>query len=170
MDAKPISAEEESIIRATFACDDKGNLWRLNRKTHTGRKEQPVGVDNGKGYLRSPIEVSGKQRWLMNHRVIWFLRFGTWPLFIDHRDGVRMNNARRNLREADRRKNTCNSKARSSSNVCPGVHKHSTGKGYVASITPKGMKPVYKYFITPRAAVRWRKAQERLHYEGYTRN
>jgi hypothetical protein len=89
-------------------------ILRYNRKTglFTWKKHRcsnivgkTAGTLLGTGY----IELSIFKTHYLAHRVAWFYVNGAWPKAgIDHRDGVRSNNAFKNLREATQRENCRN--------------------------------------------------------------
>ena len=64
------------------------------------------------------------------HRIIWALHHGYWPLVIDHIDGDRLNNKIENLQDVDHKTNI----RRASASKC-GVYFHKTLKKWAAKIT-----------------------------------
>jgi hypothetical protein len=91
--------------RELFALDAAGILrWRVNRKGGV-KAGEPVGCDNGRGYLRTSVD--GRQ--VLVHRLIWLMTHDEWPASeLDHIDRNTQNNRPSNLRLANRRINLSN--------------------------------------------------------------
>ena len=91
--------------RELFVLDDDGVLrWRMNRKGGV-KAGDPVGCDNGRGYLRTSVD--GRQ--VLVHRLVWLVTHGEWPASeLDHIDRDTKNNRPGNLRAATRSLNLAN--------------------------------------------------------------
>jgi hypothetical protein len=77
--------------------------WRVNHRSV--KAGSVTGCPSSSGYLR--IVVDG--RLYTAHRLAWLYEYGAWPKDqIDHVDGVRSNNAIRNLRSCTRAENMQN--------------------------------------------------------------
>lgn len=89
-------------------------------RVHRGRLRpgDVIGSTNTRGYQRTTIH----HRHYFLHRLAWFYIYGTWPLKLDHRDGLNAHNKLVNLRPASTRQNGRNRKidARNTSG-CTGV-------------------------------------------------
>jgi hypothetical protein len=94
-------AERESAIYGTvtsgeLSIDDSGRIWKLNASG-------PVRAENhGRGYLQIRRRVNGRLLWAMAHRIVYRHFNGPIPdgLTINHKDGVKTNNAPSNLETA----------------------------------------------------------------------
>jgi hypothetical protein len=113
--------------RYLFSLEPCGDLrWRVNRKGGV-KAGDPVGCDNGRGYLRTSVD--GRQ--VLVHRLVWLLTHGEWPTFeIDHRDRNTRNNDPSNLRAANRSINLSNRRPMGESGAS-GVSRN--GSGWQAS-------------------------------------
>ena len=95
------------------------------------------------------------------HRVIWKLITGEEPEEIDHIDGVRTNNAIKNLRSVTRDENAKNtSKPRGNSSGVIGVSWNIQANKWESYITVKGKKDLLGQFKSFEAAAAARKAAE----------
>lgn len=88
-----------------------------------GRKPNPD------GYFY--IKLKG-QSYLV-HRVIMAMRLGRWPGYVDHRNGIRTDNSKGNLRETTFRGNMSN-RVMPERNLPRGVYRRYDGKKYIAKI------------------------------------
>ena len=61
---------------------------------------------NGAGYLE--LSIRGKK--FLQHRVAWFIMTGTWPVEVDHINGVTTDNRAVNLRSVSHQSNQRNMK------------------------------------------------------------
>lgn len=83
---------------------DEGTLvWKVSRSNIVKVGEEVRHVGNH-GYKL--VRLFGKL--CLVHKLIWFLETGTWPRYIDHKDGNRLNNCIENLREATSSQNNAN--------------------------------------------------------------
>lgn len=67
-----------------------------------------AGADNGVGYIRVTLTVSGKKKSFYNHRIIYKMVYGSEPEIIDHIDGNTSNNRIGNLRSTSLQDNNKN--------------------------------------------------------------
>lgn len=95
--------------------------WAVNRRGRGGRKGEPAGCDDGKGYMQVMIE----QKLYLCHRLAWFYMTKRWPEYqIDHINRVKSDNRWSNLREAtigqnqQNRPTQKNNRARAPRGVC----------------------------------------------------
>ncbi len=157
MKPKPVTPEEEKIIRDTFVYRD-GRLYRLC----------PIGRNARGGYTYPQIVIGKKgdgTRGLLAHRIIFFMHHGIWPESVDHIDGNRANNRVENLRactHAENMRNRGKTKTRSQPEMPKGVCRVAGGK-FHAYIRISG-RQVVKHFQTFQDALDWRKQMERTHY------
>lgn len=90
---------------------------------------------NNNGYLDTSI--LGVRYYL--HRLAWIYEHGVEPLYIDHIDGNRSNNAISNLRSIDKKVNHKNMKRpKSNTSGTIGVYKHTINKNWIACICIDG--------------------------------
>lgn len=97
----------DDLIREHFEEKD-GILFCIKQYHNKVRVGDPVGHDNGGGYLRMKFN---KKRFLV-HKVIYFLHTGKWPERVDHEDRNTLNNDFSNLREATSSQNNRNRKSK----------------------------------------------------------
>lgn len=101
-----------------------GLRWKVSpsQRVHAGT---PAFISlHHNGYYIGQVKRKSYQA----HRVVFYLTYGYWPLFIDHIDGNRTNNAVSNLREVTKQHNAHN-------RVCKGYTYCRLTKKYHAQIT-----------------------------------
>lgn len=116
---------------------------------------KPAGSATGKprkGNKYSTIMINGIN--YMAHRIAWLHYYGHWPTqFVDHKDGVKSNNAITNLREASNSQNKCNmGKRTDNSTGFKGVYFNKLNSNYRAGICINGQKISLGSFSTPEEA------------------
>lgn len=108
-----------------------------------------AGSKNGHGYIHIQIN----KKFFKAHRLAWFYMTGEWPKDqIDHKDGVRDNNAWGNLREADNRLNHENLRKANSTNKLGVMGVYKQHRKFVARIKSNGKKIHLGMFDTAEAA------------------
>lgn len=97
-----------------FEYKDGQLYWKNAVRPSFNGKE--AGYDNGNRYKK--VTVEGRQYYV--HRIIYLMRHGDCPQFIDHVDGNPSNNKIDNLRQATASQNTINyiRKRKSNTGVC----------------------------------------------------
>jgi hypothetical protein len=86
----------KKLLEELFEYQEDGTLVRkvtTNRRALAGTVS---GTPSKAGYLRTTV----LGRSFYNHRIIWFMHHGSWPLSIDHINGDKRDNRIENLREA----------------------------------------------------------------------
>lgn len=142
-----VSLTRDEFIRQYLAVDTTSptGLRRLGHphKAHAARcTGRPAGTPDSKGYCRTIVHG----RMLLNHRIIWFLHHGEWPIGdVDHIDGNPRNNHPDNLRDVGRTENNHNRAAR-------GYHWHKRARKWLAQIQLDGKKHNLGYFNTEAEA------------------
>lgn len=124
-------------------------LWRVRKgKTVIGARAGNLNLSNGQGYRTVILE--GKV--YREHVLAWFYVHKLWPKnLIDHKDGVRDNNASLNLREATKSQNGANSFCKRHENIkLRGVKKFRNK--YMSSICFQGKTRYLGLFKTPEEA------------------
>jgi len=140
---------------------DTGWLIRTVRMGARGMIGMRAGYrHNTDGYRR--VAFDGKQ--YREHRIIWAIVTGTWPLQIDHINGVRDENRWINLRDVSNREN-CRNKKRPANNTSgvTGVYWRGRNLTWVARIRLNGKMANLGSFATFDEAVAVRKAAEVEH-------
>jgi len=108
--AREWSEEEKQCIKENLSYDSEtGNLFWTTPSHYGRRTKGPTGSPDGNGYLCTKIWLKGKRFYYRNHRVVWFLNYGSVPDLLDHIDGDRLNNRVENLRPATNSLNARNS-------------------------------------------------------------
>jgi hypothetical protein len=112
--------------------------WREHRPNRIMHK--PLGRNNGTGYLQIRIQIGGKCRHFLAHRLAWLYIYGVWPNSgIDHIDRNRQNNRISNLREVSVvQNNRNNSKRKNCTSKFLGVCWHKASKKWHAQINHLG--------------------------------
>lgn len=115
------------------------------------------------GYIR--IRIDGKAYWA--HRLAWFYVHDNWPSgVIDHRDGIRANNAIHNLRVCEIRENIENQTKphRDGSSGFLGVHhRKDTGKFSASIMAKRKMIHLGSFPTAEEAHAEYVKAKRILH-------
>lgn len=137
--------------------------WKKNRG-RLAKAGDRAGTLTKHGYIR--IWFKGKS--YPAHKIAWLLSFHEYPEYLDHKDGVRFNNAISNLQLSDPISNSKNRK-RPSNNTsgCTGVYSYPNGK-WQARIHDKGKTHILGLFDNFNDAVSARKLAEAKH--GYSKN
>jgi hypothetical protein len=98
--SKPKPLPSVSDLLAEFAYDPiSGNLWRRNGEL--------AGSPNTRGYLRCNFNGNAYKV----HRLIWKLQTGEEPVYIDHKNGIGVDNRWVNLRNTTLKGNQGNRRA-----------------------------------------------------------
>ena len=136
--------ETQRIIRERYRHDDEGILYHLKNSRAGGKNYEgkfykagdKVKTFKSQDHLQIAIVMdNGRVLKPYVHRVVWFLEHGTQPEIIDHIDRNPLNNAPRNLRESDAKKNACNvGKYKNKASKYKGVSWHKHTKKWVARI------------------------------------
>lgn len=92
------------IIKERYTLNEEGVVVARYRYHSTAPEAgQPVGSDNGGGYLTT--RVLGKQ--IRLHHLSWYLNYGHWPeSCVNHIDLDKTNNTIKNLELVSNRENT----------------------------------------------------------------
>lgn len=150
-------------LRQALDYDPETGVFRWKISTSNRAPAGAVsGTDNGVGYIR--ITIDGRRYYA--HRLAWFWVHGEMPTHeIDHADGVRSNNAIRNLRHATHAENGQNQKLRSTnSSGKAGVSWSKRHGKWVAYIWSLGKKRHLGLFDCAEQASRaYLAAKARLH-------
>ena len=97
--AREWSEEEKQWMKDNLRYDSEtGNLFWTTPSLRGRRKRDLVGAKNSNGYMCFCSNIGRKQFTYTNHRVVWFLNYGSVPAMLDHMDGDRLNNRVENLR------------------------------------------------------------------------
>lgn len=95
-----------NFLNANFDYDpDEGIVYNRITRGQRAIAGTRAGHFSPDGY-RS-IQIAGYK--YKEHRLIWVMLYGYWPIEIDHKDGDGYNNKLENLREATRSENVANS-------------------------------------------------------------
>tara|TARA_R110002074_G_scaffold200551_1_gene368455 strand:- start:142 stop:696 length:555 start_codon:yes stop_codon:yes gene_type:complete len=98
--AREWSEEEKQWLKDNISYDtETGNLFWTTTILRGHRTGDLVGATRGSGYMSFSGNLGGKP-FYYNHRVVWFLNYGSVPKMLDHIDGDKLNNRVENLRPA----------------------------------------------------------------------
>lgn len=132
-------------LHELFSYTDGKLLWRVDRGRARVGTEAGAVIPNGRLY----VQVDGKKH--LVHRVIWYLKHGSVPDFLDHIDGNPLNNRIENLRPATKAQNAMNRRIRSDNSTgFKGIYP--AGKKFRASICVSGKNVYLGTFGTKEAA------------------
>jgi len=124
--------------------------------------------NSASGYM----EISIRNKKLLAHRVLWFMKTGEVPVEIDHKNGIRSDNSVDNLRNVTHDKNLENGKGRVNSTTgITGVHFYKSRGKWTAHITKHGKTNRLGYFDTIEDAIVARaKAEQELNFERFQKD
>jgi hypothetical protein len=113
---------------------DTGYLYRNGKRT---------GQIHNHGYEVVSISVNKKRKWILSHRVIWYMIYGSLVDCIDHIDRDKLNNKLSNLRDGTNGVNQRNIKIRSdNTSGVAGVQWHKAGQRWRSTISKNGKQRV----------------------------
>ena len=124
-------------IEERMVCDpEAGTLTWREGSTRVGELAgKEVGCLNGDGYR--VVNLDG--RLFRVHRLIWLYAHGTFPKFLDHRDGNRSNNKISNLRRVTKSQNNWNGKTpHTNTSGAKGVTQYGSAGKWRACVTKHG--------------------------------
>jgi hypothetical protein len=99
--AREWTEEEKQWLKDNLRYDSEtGNLLWTTPSLRGRRTRNLVGSDKGRGYMGFSCYIDRKKFSYLNHRVVWFLNYGSVPKMLDHIDGDKLNNRVENLRPA----------------------------------------------------------------------
>lgn len=137
-----------------------GKLFWTKPTSRRVRIGDEAGADEVNGYRR--FRLNGKR--FLEHRVIWYLVYGEWPLTeIDHRDRNRSNNLISNLRLATINENRRNNSHPVGASGHRGVKVYPNGR-CAAYVTLNGRDKHLGCFPTLAAAISARRDAELKYY------
>lgn len=151
-------------LRQLFSIDPHTGIIIRLKKVQSCPAGHEAGGLSTKGYRQ--LRVDGRH--IEGHRVAWALYYGEWPTHhIDHRNGVRDDNRRANLRPATREQNGMNrGAARNNTSGRKGVTWNKHSKKWMAAITANGRTKTLGHFADPDVAARaYQQAAGQLHGE-----
>ena len=109
-------------------------------------------------------QIHGKP--YLAHRILFAMKNGYWPEYIDHINGIRNDNRIENLRSVNMQQNACNTKiSNKNTSGCVGVSWNSRDKRWTAYINANTKRKALGNFVNLDDAVNCRKeAQKRFDY------
>lgn len=143
----------EEYLKENIRYDpDKGELWWLNQKLKGNKRnlDEPIGTLGNHGYLTFGLRLGGKSYTFLNHRVVWLIQTGSWPVsMVDHINKDKTDNRWINLRQATNQSNLYNScKRENTTSKYKGVSWHKTFKKWVARGKSKdGLQVFLGYYL-----------------------
>lgn len=161
-------------IKSLLSYDETtGRFTWLPRRLKDGRQFLYAGQLTGSvmpfGYRIIRVTIGGRKIQILEHRLAWFFKTGSWPVDqVDHIDGDRANNDWGNLREATHTQNSRNRKSHRADGGRVGV-KQTNGK-WGASITCNGDFIRLGTFDKEAEAIRAREAGEKKYFGQWRRS
>lgn len=139
----------DEVLR-TVSYDPATGIFTAIRATGTRKVGDQCGYANAAGY----VKISLNNKWVMAHRLAWFITFGELPDgMIDHINGDPSDNRIANLRVATNAENARNGKRRSTNTSgYKGVHWRKVEKRWCAKITVDGKRIQIGQFSTAEEA------------------
>lgn len=130
----PEMEELNNLFEVDF---EKGILtWKIARSNVVKVGESPKHI-NISGYYS--VRVGGRS--YLVHRIIWFMKFGECPKYIDHSNGNRLDNRLENLRPATSSQNNANRvKSNNNTSKFKGVYWNKKRKKWHSQIQTNGKK------------------------------
>lgn len=137
-------------LKSQLNYDPVTGIFTWNVTRHRINKDDVAGHINKKGYII--IRLDGEHH--KAHRLAWFYVYGVWPNELDHKDGVKNNNALVNLRDGSHSDNMQNQiKPKTSTKTgFLGVSFDKRLSKYKAQIRTNGVNTYLGIFETPEEA------------------
>ena len=146
------SEEEKQCLKDNLRYDSEtGNLLWTTPSLRGRRTRELVGAPTGNGYLGFCGHFDRKPFMYLNHRVVWFLNYGSVPEMLDHIDGDKLNNRVENLRPAT---SALNSRNRSGYGSCKFKGVSIEHGKYRCKVNKGGKQQHLGVFETPEEAAR----------------
>jgi hypothetical protein len=147
-------------VRELLDYDPENGALTWKRSDRPGWNGKPAGKQFARG--QSQIQIGGRGRMYLIHRIIWLMQTGEWPPHqIDHIDGNPSNNRWSNLRLATASENCMNRGLRpDNSTGFPGVSKR-RGGSFRAYINKQGKREYLGDFDTAERAYAARCARQK---------
>lgn len=125
----------QKLLNELFVYENGKLFWKQLVKNNTRSKiGDEAGYISSTGYLRLSIN----RKMYKVHRLIYLMKHGVMPEFIDHIDGNRLNNNIENLREATKSQNQHNKNLQSNNTSgIKGVSLHKASGKWRAVINEK---------------------------------
>ena len=163
-----------------LTADDLHNLFDANYEEGTlyWKKRDESMFSSKRSYSVWNARFSGKQAFTANHntgykhgliygkpylahRVLFAMKHGEWPKYVDHINGVRTDNRITNLRSVTRTENSCNaSKPSSNTSGHIGVSWNNRDKRWVAFISLNKKRKALGNFINIEDAIICRQSHQ----------
>ena len=92
-----------------------------------------------KGYIKIGVSLIDSRRYLLAHRLAWYIYYGELPNVIDHINGIKTDNSISNLRSCTQQQNTFNRTSNSNNTSgYKGVAWHKGAKKWISQIRING--------------------------------
>ncbi len=144
-----MSATQDKLKRLFDYDETTGVFVRKVTTNHMSKEGTVAGTKNARGYLVICVE----QKLYLAHRLAWLYVYGKWPeLNIDHIDGVKTNNAIKNLRDVSQEENIRNIHASPPHNKVGFMGVYKNRNKFTAKITRGGVRHNLGIFLTPEEA------------------
>ncbi len=152
---------EEVRAALNYDQDTGAFVWRVDRHPR-GKAGKPAGHLSHEGYLT----IGFHHKNFKSHILAWLLTYGEWPSAeIDHRNGVRHDNRRANLRLATDQQNAMNRGIRSDNTTGHTGVSFSKSKGkWVAYLCTGGKLIILGHVGSKEAAVQARRHAASIHF------
>lgn len=126
--------------------------WQLFNTRYAGTR---AGAKMRHGYRALKLSIGGIRHWTIEHRAIFAMATGAWPVGeIDHRNLIRNDNRPSNLRDSSHAENQHNTpRRRDNASGHKGVHWHSASGKWVGQISKNRVVVVVGYFDDLKKAV-----------------
>lgn len=144
----PLELPTQARLRELFDYEPETGVLRWRGKA--SRKHHP-GMEAGTRHHSGAVQVRIDGVIYLAHRLIWKWLHDEEPPEVDHRDNDPGNNRERNLRAADRGRNSQNVRKQRNRPLPKGVYLHKTGK-YVAQMKFDGHHYYLGVHDTPEQA------------------
>jgi len=169
---RPTIEEVHSLFNADY---EKGLLFWKSRPIEMFKTKRSHTIWNVRFANKQALDAKHKdgykqgrifEKAFLAHRILFAMKHGYWPEYIDHINGIRSDNRIENLRSVNMQQNSCNTKLSiKNTSGCVGVSWNERDKRWTAYINANNRRKALGNFIEFNDAVVCRKAaQQKFDY------
>lgn len=137
------------ILKNKFDYINNGLYYKSGKRATTR-----AGTLRPDGYRQITVNIDGKQKTFLEHRLCFYYMTGRWPNEIDHINNIKDDNSWVNIRECDRSQNNRNKGLQKNNKYgCPGIVYYRPTNKYRAEIKLNGKNTSLGYYNTIEEAI-----------------